>query len=50
MFKTHITVKQCLYVGHCSTNDAEVVLISKCFIPLKLHQSVQSQIMNPRRP
>lgn len=25
----------------------KMVLISKCFIPLKLHQSPQSQIMNP---
>lgn len=42
-----LLVKQCLYVGHCSANDAEMDLISKCFIPLKLHQSTQSQITNP---
>lgn len=46
MFATHIS-KQCLHVGHCCANDAEIDLISKCFIPLKLHQSAQSWIMNP---
>lgn len=46
MFATHIS-KQCLHVGHCCANDVEIDLISKCFIPLKLHQSAQSRIMNP---
>lgn len=47
LFAPYILAEQCLYVGHCSANDAGTDLISKCFIPLKLHQSTQSQIMNP---
>lgn len=40
--------KQCLHVGHCCANDVGIDLISKCFIPLKWHQSAQSRIMSPR--
>lgn len=40
--------KQCLHVGHCCANDVGIDLISKCFIPLKWHQSAQSWIMSPR--
>lgn len=47
MFAPYCLVKQCLYVGHCCANDAEMDLINKCFIPLKLHQRTQSQIINP---
>lgn len=40
--------KQCLHVGHCCANDVGIDLISKCYIPLKWHQSAQSWIMSPR--
>lgn len=40
--------KQCLHVGHCCANDVGIDLISKCFIPLKWHQSAQSWLMSLR--
>lgn len=38
--------QQCLHVGHCCANDVGIDLISKCFIPLKWHQSAQSSLMS----